>query len=86
MSTKESFINLHGIQYNKKKLQENNVEVRPLICGSMGSQPFYVKHNGAAVNLPNADYISKFGMYLPNHPGLSPEDIHFICKLINEEL
>jgi CDP-4-dehydro-6-deoxyglucose reductase, E1 len=69
-----------------KKLQENNVEVRPLICGSMGSQPFYVKHNGAAVNLPNADYISKFGMYLPNHPGLSPEDIHFICKLINEEL
>ena len=29
-----------------KKLQEKDIEVRPMICGSMGTQPFYTKKYG----------------------------------------
>jgi CDP-6-deoxy-D-xylo-4-hexulose-3-dehydrase len=64
-----------------KILKENGVEVRPLICGSLGKQPFYIKKYGAK-DLPNADYLRKYGMYLPNHHLLSEEDIRFVCELI----
>ena len=64
-----------------KILQENDVEVRPLICGSLGKQPFYIKKYGAK-DLPNADNLRKYGMYLPNHHLLSEKDIKFICDLI----
>ena len=66
-----------------KKLQEANIEVRPMICGSMGSQPFYVKEFGTKV-LPNASIIDKYGFYIPNHPNLSKGDILKITKIIKE--
>ena len=53
-----------------KKLQKANIEVRPMICGSMGTQPFYVKKYGR-LELPNVSIIDKYGFYIPNHPGLS---------------
>ena len=66
-----------------KILQDNDVEVRPMICGSMGKQPFYVKKYGEK-DLSNADYLRKYGMYLPNHHLLSKDDIKFICGLIKD--
>jgi len=66
-----------------QKLQENNVEVRPLICGSMVSQPFYkkkFKHR----ELKNCNVIDKFGMYIPNHPKMTPQDIIFVSQIINK--
>ncbi len=69
-----------------ESLQNNNVEVRPLICGSMGTQPFYIKHTGAPCYLKNADIVDKYGFYVPNHPDLREKDIEFICKLINQEM
>ena len=66
-----------------KLLQDNDVEVRPMICGSMGRQPFYVKEYGECA-LPNADNLRKHGMYLPNHHLLTKKDIEFICDLIKE--
>ena len=66
-----------------KKLQENKVEVRPMICGSMGTQPFYVKHYGR-LELPNVSLIDRDGFYVPNHPKLSSDEILFISKIINE--
>lgn len=68
-----------------KKLQENNVEVRPLICGSMGNQPFYVKEYGKKI-LPNSSLIDKKGFYVPNHPGLCEEEIMFISDIIKEKI
>ena len=68
-----------------KVLQDNDVEVRPLICGSMGKQPFYVKEYGEC-DLPNADIIKECGLYLPNHHLLKPKDIKFICNLIKDLL
>mgnify|MGYP003627227968 FL=1 len=68
-----------------KILQENDIEVRPMICGSMGRQPFYVKKYGECA-LPNADIIKERGLYLPNHHLLSEKDIKFICNLIKDIL
>ena len=64
-----------------KKLQEANIEVRPMICGSMGTQPFYVKKYGRN-ELPNVSIIDKFGFYIPNHPGLTLQDILTITNII----
>ncbi len=66
-----------------KKLQENKVEVRPMICGSMGTQPFYVKNYGE-LKLPNVSIIDKCGFYVPNHPKLTSDEILFISNIINE--
>ena len=68
-----------------KKLQENKVEVRPMICGSMGTQPFYVKHYGR-LELPNVSLIDRDGFYVPNHPKLTTDEITFIAEIINGEI
>ena len=68
-----------------KRLIDNNVEVRPLICGSMGTQPFYVKRYGEC-SLKNSSLIDKCGLYIPNHPGLTLEEIAKVCDLVNREV
>lgn len=64
-----------------KYLLENNVECRPLISGSMGIQPFYIKEYGRK-ELPNVSKIDECGMYIPNHPKLTVEEIEVMCNCI----
>jgi CDP-6-deoxy-D-xylo-4-hexulose-3-dehydrase len=64
-----------------KRLQDANIEVRPMICGSMGTQPFYVKQYGRK-ELPNVSIIDQYGFYIPNNPGLSKDDIIKITETI----
>lgn len=64
-----------------KEFKENNIEVRPLIAGSSGTQPMYTDLYGELI-LPNCKVIDSCGMYVPNHPLLSIEDIEKICKII----
>ena len=64
-----------------KSLIENNIECRPLICGSMGTQPFYIKKYGR-VELPNVSKIDKCGLYIPNHPKLTEDEINRMCDCI----
>ena len=66
-----------------KRLQEAKIEVRPMICGSMGTQPFYVKKYGKK-ELPNASVIDNCGFYVPNHPGLTESDITKITEIIKK--
>lgn len=66
-----------------KALQEVDVEVRPLICGTMGKQPFYVEQYGVK-SLTNCDIVDEFGLYIPNHPGLSDEDLDLIINTVNK--
>lgn len=63
-------------------LIENNIEVRPLIAGSMGKKPFWYERYGH-ISLPNADLINAKGFYIPNHQDLNSEDISRICEIIN---
>ena len=62
-------------------MQNANIEVRPMICGSMGTQPFYVKNFGNNI-LRNANVVDKTGFYVPNHPGLTKDDVMKICDII----
>lgn len=62
-------------------LRQNGVECRPLISGSMGTQPFYTKLYGRVI-LPNCSIVDERGIYVPNHPDLTREQIEFICNLI----
>lgn len=62
------------------RLIENNIEVRPLIAGSMANKPFW---KGRKDNLPNCDIVDKYGFYIPNHQDLKPDDIIKISKIIN---
>lgn len=64
------------------ELRKNNVEVRPLVCGSMGTQPVYRTRYGVK-QLPNCDLINKYGFYVPNHPSISDNDINLICNICN---
>ena len=64
-----------------KELEENNIACRPLISGSMGTQPFYKKIYGENI-LPNCSIIDKRGIYVPNHDKLTKEDIDTICDIL----
>jgi CDP-6-deoxy-D-xylo-4-hexulose-3-dehydrase len=65
------------------KLLEKNIEVRPLIAGDMSKKPMWVKKYGS-VELKNCDLINKFGFYIPNHQGLTFDEIQTIVSIINE--
>mgnify|MGYP004449994641 CR=1 FL=1 len=66
-----------------QQLNRNNIECRPLISGSMGLQPAWIKTYGEC-RMPNADIIDKYGMYLPNHQDLTVDHIERICKIVNQ--
>ncbi len=66
-----------------QQLQNNSVEVRPLVCGSMGNQPFYKKQYGK-IKLPNADKIDEYGLYVPNNPKLTENEVTIIADIVND--
>jgi CDP-6-deoxy-D-xylo-4-hexulose-3-dehydrase len=68
-----------------KHLMENDVECRPLVCGSIGKQPFWKDIYGEQ-SLEFADKVDDFGLYLPNHPNLTEQDIKYVCDLVNEKI
>lgn len=70
---------LEVFQYLKK----NGIETRPLICGSMGKQPFWIKQFGVK-HLKVADIVHDYGLYLPNHLYIDDEKVAFICKIFKE--
>jgi len=63
-------------------LTKNEIEVRPLLCGSMGKQPFFVDLYGSC-DFKNCDTVDQYGIYLPNHPYLTQEEIEKICDVVN---
>lgn len=64
------------------KLMDNNVECRPLICGSIGKQPYWTDLYGET-NFDFANIVDEYGMYLPNNPEISEDEIKFICDIVN---
>jgi CDP-6-deoxy-D-xylo-4-hexulose-3-dehydrase len=77
------------IHPNKNKiaqnLQNNNIECRPLICGSMSRQPFFYKQYGLK-QYPFSDVVHDYGLYLPNNPDMTEEDIVYISNIVNETI
>jgi len=64
-------------------LQSNGVEIRPLVCGSIQEQPFWKKLEKTAIT-PFASIVHHQGLYLPNNPQISEEEIGFVCNIIND--
>ena len=65
-------------------LKKQDIESRPLICGSMGLQPFWEIFNKNKSNFKYANQIHYKGIYLPINADLSENDILFVCEKFKE--
>jgi CDP-6-deoxy-D-xylo-4-hexulose-3-dehydrase len=66
-------------------LIENNIECRPLICGSIQEHPFwYTRYD--KVDLPNATKVHQLGLYVPCHQSMTEEQVNFISDIIKENV
>ena len=63
-----------------KYLRKKKIQSRPLICGNMAQQPFLKNKFKNKINLNNAKFVDKYGIYLPNHANLSQHDIDYISE------
>lgn len=69
----------------KNKFKENDIEIRPIVGGSMVKQPFfkeYLKKKGLSYSCPNAEKIHEMGFYFPNNPELTEKEKKIIINLI----
>lgn len=60
-------------------LKAEQIECRPLICGNIGRHPFWTRIHGPC-DLPNADKVHDYGVYLPNHHNLLSTDITRVAE------
>jgi CDP-6-deoxy-D-xylo-4-hexulose-3-dehydrase len=66
-----------------RALKQEHIECRPLVAGSMGLQPAWVRLYGEN-RMPNSDIIEEYGMYVPNHQDLTQEEISKVCDIVNK--
>lgn len=69
----------------RTRFEENHVEIRPIVAGSMVEQPFFRKWIGEGhtqITCPNAKKIHRQGFYFPNRPDLSEREIGTLCRLL----
>tara|TARA_R100000908_G_C3756678_1_gene151476 strand:- start:854 stop:2008 length:1155 start_codon:yes stop_codon:yes gene_type:complete len=66
-----------------KELQDNKIEVRPLIAGNMANKPMWYNENDIP-SLSNCESLDKSGFYIPNHQDLTKKDMNLIIDIINK--
>jgi CDP-6-deoxy-D-xylo-4-hexulose-3-dehydrase len=64
-------------------LIKENVECRPLICGSIQEHPFWFERYPKR-DMPMALKVHKNGFYVPCHHKLTFDEIDFMCNIILE--
>lgn len=69
-----------------EKLKENNIECRPLIAGNLAQHNLWKTWGTGNVELPFANKIHENGLYIPNNPELTIEELKFICDVVNSVL
>jgi CDP-6-deoxy-D-xylo-4-hexulose-3-dehydrase len=74
-----------NIKLLTKNLIDNNIECRPLICGSINEHPFWYERFGKQ-DLPNSKLVHEYGLYIPNNHQMTEEEINKIIKIVNESL
>lgn len=68
-----------------KLLTDNNIEIRPIVGGSMIEQPFFRDLKiGDFSELKNAHHVHQLGFYFGNNPELNDEEINFVINLLNQ--
>jgi CDP-6-deoxy-D-xylo-4-hexulose-3-dehydrase len=66
-----------------EELRLKRIECRPLVCGSIGLQPYWKNLYGVQ-NFDFGDIVHNFGLYLPNNQDIKEEEIIKICEIINQ--
>lgn len=69
--------------YIVEALQKNNIECRPIVAGNMTKQPFIKKSDCIIERTDNANIVDKYGLYIPNNPDLTKDEILDVCNVIN---
>jgi CDP-6-deoxy-D-xylo-4-hexulose-3-dehydrase len=67
------------------ELQNNNIECRPLICGSINEHPFWYERYGKQ-ELPNSKLVHEYGLYLPNNHQMTEEEINKVIEIVNKNI
>jgi CDP-6-deoxy-D-xylo-4-hexulose-3-dehydrase len=67
------------------ELKKYNVESRPLICGSIGKQPYWINLYGE-LNLDFANLVHDYGLYLPNNHLMLEDEVLQLCEIVNSVL
>ena len=67
-----------------KKLNEKGIQTRPFFW-SLHQQPIYKKYKYYKKhNLPNSEFLSKNGFYLPSGLGLKEHQIKSVCAQLKK--
>ena len=67
------------------ELIKNDVECRPLICGSINEHPFWYERYGKQT-LNNAKLVHEYGLYIPNNHQMTDEELTKVIKIVNENI
>ena len=67
------------------ELVNNDIECRPLICGSINEHPFWYERYGKQ-ELNNAKIIHEYGLYIPNNHQMTDDEINKVIKIVNENI
>ena len=65
------------------KLEENNIDCRPLICGSINEHPFWYERYSKK-DLPISKRVHECGLYVPNNHQMTEEEINKVINIINQ--
>jgi CDP-6-deoxy-D-xylo-4-hexulose-3-dehydrase len=68
----------------KKRFEEAEVEIRPVIAGNMTKQPFYQKYVRDLAPRPNSDLVHANGFYFGNNPEMTGEEVAILCGLLGK--
>jgi CDP-6-deoxy-D-xylo-4-hexulose-3-dehydrase len=68
--------------YYREKSISKGIEIRPIVGGNMTNQPFYRKYDLNVWALPGADFVHKYGFYLPNNPDLTEDEVSRMSDLL----
>ncbi len=71
------------IEKVSKELISAGVECRPLVCGSIGLQPYWRNIYGET-SFEFADIVHHYGLYVPNNQDITVGEIKFVCDIINK--
>ncbi len=76
------FRNKKKFEQYKKRFIENNIEIRPIVGGSIPEQPFFKSSINKIYSCPSAKEAHEQGFYIPNNPDLTTEELERICGLL----
>ena len=77
-------INKEKFKTYRNLFEKNNIEIRPIIGGSMVEQPFFKKYISTNYECLNAKKAHQLGFYIPNRPDLSSEEINLLVELLKK--